>query len=87
MIDRNQAEFIRFLQEGTGVEGLDESALGMMDQFGDEEGGAGEGGRMEMEVSEAERDSIERLVSMGFQRDVVIQTFFACDKNEELTAN
>lgn len=65
---------------------MDESTAGLMDQFGDEEGGD-EGGRMEMEVTEAERDSIERLVSMGFQRDVVIQTFFACDKNEELTAN
>lgn len=42
---------------------------------------------MQIEVTEAERDSIDRLVSMGFEREVVIQSYFACDKNEELTAN
>lgn len=84
LINANQSDFIAFLQEG--VEG---GELGgeFMDQLGDDgEGGDGMGG-VEMQVTEAERDAIERLVSMGFDRDVVIQTYFACDKNEELTAN
>ena len=59
-----------------------------MDQFGDDEGGAGgAGGEQYIQVTEEERVAIERLVAMGFDRQLVIQAFIACDKNEELAAN
>lgn len=38
-------------------------------------------------LSTEEEAAVERLMSLGFDRDTVVQVYLACDKNEALTAN
>ncbi|EDW58615.1 uncharacterized protein [Drosophila virilis] len=38
-------------------------------------------------LSHEEEAAVERLMALGFDRDVVLPIYLACDKNEELTAD
>ncbi|KAG6410338.1 hypothetical protein SASPL_128396 [Salvia splendens] len=75
LIQDHQADFLRLINEPIeGDEGNVEGQLpGAMPQA--------------VTVTPEEREAIERLESMGFDRAIVLQVFFACNKNEELAAN
>ncbi|CAK9255351.1 unnamed protein product [Sphagnum jensenii] len=75
LINENQAEFLRLINEagGDGGEGDILGQLGAMPQS--------------INVTPEEREAIDRLEGMGFDRALVIEAFLACDKNEQLAAN
>ncbi|RCK67770.1 UV excision repair protein RAD23 [Candida viswanathii] len=56
-----------------------------------EEGAGGLGGDEEgtvrIQLSEQDQNAINRLCELGFERDLVIQVYLACDKNEEVAAD
>ncbi|KAL6655987.1 hypothetical protein ACP70R_006813 [Stipagrostis hirtigluma subsp. patula] len=74
LIQENQAEFLRLINEP--AEGDEEN---MLDQF--------EEAVQQIAVTPEENEAILRLEAMGFDRALVLEVFFACNKNEQLAAN
>ncbi|CAN6931594.1 unnamed protein product [Brassica oleracea] len=77
LIQENQAEFLQLVNEP--YEGSDGDA-DIFDQPEQETPHS-------INVTQGEQEAIQRLEAMGFDRDLVIEAFLACDRNEELAAN
>jgi len=82
LISQNQEDFIRMINEseegegetgGGGVPG--EGPGDLLDQPG------------VIQVSPQDKEAIERLKALGFPEHLVVQAYFACEKNENLAAN
>ncbi|RDX88883.1 Ubiquitin receptor RAD23c, partial [Mucuna pruriens] len=75
LIRDHQADFLRLINEP--VEGGEGNVLGQL----------AAGMPQAVTVTPEERQAIERLEAMGFDRAIVLEVYFACNKNEELAAN
>ena len=64
-----------------------EAAEGLMQLAG--QGGIAGGDPVvrNLTITAEEAEAIERLQSLGFDRDRCVEAFFICDKNEEIAAN
>jgi len=75
LITQNQEAFTKLLLEGDAGEGQGGAP------------GGGFGGPQVIQVTPEEKAAIDRLTSLGFERSLVIEAYFACDKDESLAAN
>ncbi|XP_021910196.1 ubiquitin receptor RAD23d-like [Carica papaya] len=75
LIQEHQADFLRLINEP--VEGGEGNILGQLAAAMPQS----------ITVTPEEREAIGRLEAMGFDREIVLEVFFACNKNEELAAN
>merc|ERR550517_1728582 len=83
IISQNQEAFIRMINEGEeGSVGGVGAALGDAPALGDALDQPGV-----IQVSPQDKEAIERLKALGFPEHLVVQAYFACEKNENLAAN
>ena len=88
----NPEAFISMLLEAVGdnLQAVDEFTAPEAVEAGDHEHEA-EGSLAsalpQLDITPEDEVAIDRLCELGFERSLVIQVYFACDKNEEIAAN
>jgi len=85
-INEHQQEFLSLLTEDPPAQ-VTEAAEGLMQLAGQGGVAGGDPVMPQLTITEEEAEAIERLQSLGFDRDRCVEAFFICDKNEEIAAN
>ncbi|XP_075066413.1 UV excision repair protein RAD23 homolog B isoform X2 [Mixophyes fleayi] len=90
-ISQHQEQFIQMLNDPVSESGGQGGGGGGGGRGGGGGGGvaaeAGSGHMNYIQVTPQEKEAIERLKALGFPEGLVIQAYFACEKNENLAAN
>lgn len=79
IISQNQEAFIHMINEPEGDEMGEDLGEGVGEGLLDQPG--------VIQVSPQDKEAIERLKALGFPEHMVVQAYFACEKNENLAAN
>lgn len=92
LISSNQEQFISMLNEPIQGDASQPQAPGQRAEEGEQApaqavGQAAPPGMTYVQITPQEKEAIERLKALGFPEQLVIQAFFACEKNENLAAN
>jgi UV excision repair protein RAD23 len=77
LIQEHQGDFLRLLNEPTEGGEAEGNILGQL----------GAAMPQAVQVTPEEREALGRLEALGFDRALVLEVFFACNRNEELAAN
>ncbi|CAH1118641.1 unnamed protein product [Phaedon cochleariae] len=88
LISQNQESFVRMLNEPAA--GAPNPAAGALPTGGASLGSPAAAGAPPagmIQVTPQDKDAIERLKALGFPEHLVVQAYFACEKNENLAAN
>ncbi|CCD25809.2 Rad23p NDAI_0G00330 [Naumovozyma dairenensis CBS 421] len=90
----NPQTFISMLLEAVGdnlqsLEGLGDIGgdLGEINEGDNDTMGEASAAPPTIQLTPEDEQAISRLCELGFERSLVIQVYFACDKNEEIAAN
>ncbi|KAH1018331.1 hypothetical protein HUJ05_006120 [Dendroctonus ponderosae] len=92
LISENQESFVRMLNEpAPGAASSNSVPVGSTQPAESVAtpavGSGGGGGGVGIQITPQDKDAIDRLKALGFPEQLVIQAYFACEKNENLAAN
>ncbi|CAG9861203.1 unnamed protein product [Phyllotreta striolata] len=86
LISQNQESFVRMLNEPAAGAPAPASGGGAISGGGAQAATGGPPQGM-IQVTPQDKDAIERLKALGFPEHLVVQAYFACEKNENMAAN